>query len=161
MKRAVEIISRPFLSREISSVTTPACAWFAVQVKRHLESTVAIHLRNNGFATVLPMCRTRKALSDRTKTVDLPLFPGYVFCEFDPSKRLQVEYVPGVNGIVSFGSKLAEVDRAEISAIQSVLLLESTLLLGLGLNQAVKWKSIEDLCVGSLALLLGTRTVIV
>jgi transcription antitermination factor NusG len=55
------------------------------------------------------------------KTVDLPLFPGYVFCEFDPAKRLQIEYIPGVSGIVSFGNKLAEVDRAEISAIQSVL----------------------------------------
>jgi len=92
-----------------------------------MEATVAMHLRNSGFETVLPVCPTRKEWSDRTKLVDVPLFPGYVFCEFDRDRQMQVEYVPGVNGVVSFGSRLAEVDREEITAIQTVLATGLTL----------------------------------
>ena len=96
-------------------------AWFAVQVKRHHETIVADHLQANGFPVVLPLYRIKKKFSDRTKVVCLPLFPGYVFCEFEPADHLHVEYVPGVNGIVSFGRKFAAIDPVEISAIQSVL----------------------------------------
>jgi transcription antitermination factor NusG len=108
-------------NRGTSPATVPHYSWFAVQVKRHLEVSVATHLQNQGFETVLPLCRTRREWSDRIKTVDVPLFPGYLFCEFDPSNRMPIDLIPGVNGIVGFGNKLAEVDRAEISAIRSVL----------------------------------------
>jgi transcription antitermination factor NusG len=121
LKRAIDIRLESRLDWEKSLAPTPAPAWFAVRVKRHFETTVALHLGKNGFVAVLPMYRVGKEWSDRTKTVDVPLFPGYVFCEFDPADRLQIEYVPGVNGIVSFGNRPAEIDRSEMLAIQSAV----------------------------------------
>jgi transcription antitermination factor NusG len=97
-------------------------AWFAAQVKPNYEVTVAKHLRNAGFESLVPLCRTRRKWSDRIKTVEAPLFPGYVFCEFDPQNRMYIDFVPGVNGIVTFGKELAEIDRGEIAAIRSVLI---------------------------------------
>jgi transcription antitermination factor NusG len=103
-----------------ASSTEPK-SWFAVQVKRAHETIVAEHLHTNGFSVVLPLYRAKKEWSDRTKDVDLPLFPGYVFCQFEPAEHLRVEILPSVTGIVSFGRKFAAIDPAEIAAIQSVL----------------------------------------
>lgn len=108
-------------NQETFSSSDFAHAWFAIRVKRHFEVSVAAHLKTSGFATVVPLSRTRRKWSDRIKTIEAPLIPGYVFCEFDPCNRMQVDFIPGVNGIVSFGNKLAEVDRAEILALKSVL----------------------------------------
>jgi transcription antitermination factor NusG len=106
---------RPSLFQE------PSRSWFAVRVKHQFEMPVASHLRNFGFDTLLPLYRARRKWSDRIKIIDAPLFPGYVFCEFDPQNRIPVDIVPGVTGIVNFGKRLAPVDPQEINAVRAVL----------------------------------------
>jgi len=96
-------------------------SWFAVRVKHQFEMPVASHLRNFGFDSLLPLYRARRKWSDRIKIIDAPLFPGYVFCEFDPQNRIPIDLLPGVTGIVSFGRKLAAVDRDEIDAVRAVV----------------------------------------
>ncbi len=103
------------------SFADPSRSWFAVRVKHQFETPVASHLRNCGFESFLPLYRARRKWSDRIKVVEAPLFPGYVFCEFDPQNRMPIDLLPGVNGIVSFGKKLAPVDPAEIHALQAVV----------------------------------------
>lgn len=95
--------------------------WYAVRVKYRFEASVSSHLRENGYETLVPLYSARRRWSDRMKTVSTPLFPGYVFCQFDSGSLRPVHSVPGVTGIVSFGRKLAEVDATELSALRSVL----------------------------------------
>ena len=38
----------------------------------------------------------RRRWSDRFKSVELPLFPGYVFCRLNPRFRLPLMTIPGV-----------------------------------------------------------------
>ena len=104
-----------------SSLPEPPRSWFAVRVKHQFEMPVASHLRNSGFESLLPLYRARRKWSDRIKVLDAPLFPGYVFCEFDPQNRMPIDHHPGVMGIVSFGKKLAPVDPHEINAIRAVV----------------------------------------
>ncbi len=58
--------------------------------------------------------------SDREKLLDLPLFSGYVFCQFPFDERVTVLNTPGVRGIVGFGGKAAPMVRAEIAAIEQM-----------------------------------------
>jgi transcription antitermination factor NusG len=58
---------------------------------------------------------------DRTTEVDVPLFPGYVFCRFDASKRLPVLVTPGIVEIVP-ANKPEPVDEVEISSIRTLAL---------------------------------------
>ena len=95
--------------------------WFALTVKPRHEKLAAEHLRARGLEAFLPLYHARRKWSDRLQAVDLPLFPGYLFCRFTPHHWLQVLSAPGVQTIVSFGRRPLPVGEAEISAVQSML----------------------------------------
>jgi len=95
--------------------------WYAVQVRSQHEDLVARHLRVRGMEAFLPLYKERHRWSDRFVEIDVPLFPGYVFSQFNPLNRLPVLTVPGVVHIVGTGKKLLPVDKTEIDAIQAAV----------------------------------------
>jgi transcription antitermination factor NusG len=92
--------------------------WFALRVKSRCEKIVSIVLRQKGFDEFLPTYRSRRRWSDRLKTVELPLFPGYVFCRIDPQYRLPLLVTPGVLYFVGIGKIPLPIANDEIAAIQ-------------------------------------------
>jgi transcription antitermination factor NusG len=80
-------------------------------------------LHGKGYSAFSPLYRSRRKRSDRTVELDLPLFPGYVFCQFDPSLRLPLLTTPGVVMVVGNGSIPQPVDDIEISSIQKVTMV--------------------------------------
>jgi transcription antitermination factor NusG len=95
--------------------------WFALQVRTRHESGVANYLQGQGYESFLPLYKCRKRWSDRVKEVQTPLFPGYLFCRFDPQDRLPVMKTPGVMQIVGVNRLPVPVDEVEISAIQTLV----------------------------------------
>lgn len=95
--------------------------WFALQVRGQREEAAANHLEGKGYELFLPMYRSRRAWSDRVKEVELPLFPGYLFCRFDLLDRLPILQTPGVISIVGHGRMAIAVDEGEIRAIQTLI----------------------------------------
>jgi transcription antitermination factor NusG len=77
-------------------------------------------LKSRGYEEFLPLYRARRKWSDRLKSVDLPLFPGYIFCRFNASARTGILSTPGVVDIVGFGDQHASIDEGEIEALQRV-----------------------------------------
>jgi transcription antitermination factor NusG len=68
----------------------------------------------------LPLYTERSQWSDRTVTLERPLFPGYVFVRFSPESRLSVISIPGALKLL--GNHRAEkVDCAEIERIREGL----------------------------------------
>jgi len=95
--------------------------WYALRVKSRYENSVASHLQARGFESFLPVYKCRRRWSDRFKEIELPLFPGYVFCQFDPSNRLPILTVPGIVHVVGTGRTPIPVEQTEIAAIQAVV----------------------------------------
>jgi len=95
--------------------------WFALTVKPRHEKNVARMLQNKQLEPFLPLYRARQRWTDRIKTVDLPLFPGYLFCRFDFTHRLPVLQTPGVTSLVGFAQAPTPVSDAEIAGIQAIL----------------------------------------
>jgi transcription antitermination factor NusG len=95
--------------------------WFALTVRPQHEKSVAERLVAKSLAGYTPLYRARRRWSDRTQTVDLPLFPRYVFCRFGFNDRLKVLGTLGVNSVVGFGGKPAPISDAEIDALQKVV----------------------------------------
>jgi len=95
--------------------------WFAIRVKSNFEKKVATGLRSKGLEEFLPLYQSRRRLSDRYKTVDLPLFPGYLFCRLDLDHRLPLLTTVGFLYIVCVGNKPVPVDEDEIAAVQFVV----------------------------------------
>ena len=94
--------------------------WFALSVVPRKEKVTAQTLQAKGYEEFLPLYTERRNWSDRVKPVQLPLFPGYVFCRLDPQFRLPVLKVPSVNQIVGFGKTPHPIDDAEIDALQAI-----------------------------------------
>src|SRR5258706_912721 len=101
--------------------TAVSHAWFALQTRCRYESFVAKQLRHKGYEILLPLYECRRRWSDRIKEFELPLFPGYVFCRFNPLDRLPILVTPGVVRVVGFGKNPVPVDDAEIAAIRIVV----------------------------------------
>ena len=97
------------------------CDWFALSVKHRHEKAVAAALGVLGVEALLPLYRSARDWSDRTKQLDIPLFPGYLFAKIEPDSRLHVLRVPAVTRIVAFGGKPAVVDAEEIATIRAAL----------------------------------------
>lgn len=103
-------------------MTTPqSFSWFALQVRTRHEASVANFLEGNGFELFLPLYSCRKRWSDRIKKVETPLFPGYLFCRFDPHDRLPILKAPGVIQIAGYNRCPVPVEESEILAIQALM----------------------------------------
>ena len=100
---------------------SPGLQWFAVRVKSNYEKPVSAVLRGKGFDEFLPIYRSKRQWSDRVKVMDLPLFPGYLFCRLDLNKRLPLLTTPGFLYLVGKGKTPEPVEEQEIMAIQSVV----------------------------------------
>lgn len=96
--------------------------WYAIRVRSKFENLAAATLRGKGYEEFLPVYRSRRRWSDRVKELDLPLFPGYLFCRFDVHSRLlPILTTPGVIAIVSAGKTPVPVSDDEIAAVQAVV----------------------------------------
>ena len=95
--------------------------WYALHVRTRFEKVVARNLRGKGYDEFLPLYRRSNRWSDRIKEIELPLFPGYVFCRFNPRDRLPVLTIPGVNAIVGIGKNLLPVEESELNAVRIAL----------------------------------------
>ena len=95
--------------------------WYALQIRPRWESLVAAHLRYRGYEPFLPTYQAKRRWADRIKILDSPLFPGYLFCQFNLNTRMPILTTPGVSGIVGVGKSPQPVDEAEIEAIRTVI----------------------------------------
>jgi transcription antitermination factor NusG len=95
--------------------------WFAVQIRTRREALAAEHLGGKGYEWFLPLYKSRRPWSDRIKELEMPLFPGYLFCRFDPQHRLPILKTPGVIQIVGCNRAPVPVDDQEIAAIQKLV----------------------------------------
>lgn len=97
---------------------TSALPWYAVRVRSNFETTVSAALRAKGWEEYLP---TYRKPSRRIKNLELPLFPGYVFCRLDINRRLGVLTTPGVVNLVSFGSEPLSIPHEQIEAVRAIV----------------------------------------
>jgi transcriptional antiterminator NusG len=119
-----EPISKADQSNVATVQATTECQewpWFAVRVKSNREKITAMALRSQGYEGFLPTFRRSRRFSDRIKTVELPLFPGYIFSRFDKNNRLPILMLPGVLHVVGLGKEPAPVDSAEIASIRAIV----------------------------------------
>ena len=94
-------------------------AWFAIRVRARWESSIADALCGKGYETLLPTYKSEKRWGGRLRKVQKPLFPSYIFCRFDVTKRLPILVTPGVISIVGRGKVPVPIEPSEISAIQT------------------------------------------
>jgi transcription antitermination factor NusG len=76
-------------------------AWFAVQTWPRYEKRVAAELEIKAVRVFLPVLSEKHKWSDRVRTVESPLFPGYLFVQIEETLNARVP-VLRTNGVVHF-----------------------------------------------------------
>ena len=92
--------------------------WVAVQVRAGWEIKAARGLRQRGYEELVPSSQQRRRWSDRIKTMEVPLFTGYVFLRFRTDKEQPVITTPGVIRFVGVSNTPIAIDDCEMEALQ-------------------------------------------
>jgi len=95
--------------------------WFALQVRTRWECSTESLLVGKGLETFLPKYTNRVRRNGRLKDIQSPLFPGYVFCRFDPQDRLPILVTPGVISVVSRGRLPIPLEDSELAAVRTIV----------------------------------------
>lgn len=95
--------------------------WYAIQVKPRCEKRVSTYLHARGVEEFLPLCSSRRQWSDRSKLVELPLFPCYMFGRLDRAGQNLVKQTPGVRSIVGSEAGSVPMDECEIETIRRMI----------------------------------------
>jgi transcriptional antiterminator RfaH len=86
--------------------------WYAVYTKPKKEDSVAFFLQNIGLEVLNPKIKFRKFKRNRLTDVIEPLFPCYLFANFDKDKYAHlITYTRGVRYVVGKKNPLAVQDE--------------------------------------------------
>jgi transcriptional antiterminator NusG len=95
--------------------------WFAVYTTCRHEKRVAQHLSQRAIEHYLPLYRSQRRWRDGSRvTLDLPLFPSYIFVRIGRGERADVLQVPGALAVV--GGTRREPAPVEDAAIEALRL---------------------------------------
>ena len=95
--------------------------WLAVYTKARHEKVAYEQLTKQGMEVYLPLVRSKRRWSDRTKWVDVPLFRSYLFVRIPLKDHLFVLQTIGVHHVVKFKSEIAVIPDEQIEAIRLMI----------------------------------------
>ncbi len=95
--------------------------WYAVYTSANHEKRVQMQLQERSVESLLPLYEERRRWKDRTKRLQLPIFPGYVFVRLALRDRLQVLRIPGVARLVGFNGDPVPLPESDVEALRKVL----------------------------------------
>jgi transcription antitermination factor NusG len=95
--------------------------WYAVYTCAQHEKRVAAELAARTVEHFLPLYSSVRRWKDRRVTLDLPLFPGYVFVRLALCDRLRVVQIPSVVRLVGFGGLPTALPDTEMEIMRSGL----------------------------------------
>lgn len=112
----------------LSNVTNGACgvppgaSWWALRVASNRERSVQAALSRAGLGSFLPAYQARVEWSDRTKTVERLLFPGYIFASLELVELPAALHLGGVVSVLPSNLRPAAVTETEIENVRLALL---------------------------------------
>jgi len=96
--------------------------WFAAYTASRHEKRVSAQLQESQIEAFLPLYRAVHQWKNRTKmSLELPLFPGYVFVRIPQGKRGSVLSVPGVLSLVGSKREPWPLSDFEVEALRAGL----------------------------------------
>ena len=97
--------------------------WYAVYTRSHFEKRVAARLAEKQVEHYLPAFQELHQWRDRQKSVEVPVFPSYLFVRLEdsPAERLRVLVTSGVVRILGPEIKAEPIPDSQIEAIRRML----------------------------------------
>ncbi|MBZ5627712.1 MAG: UpxY family transcription antiterminator [Acidobacteriia bacterium] len=99
----------------------PSAGWYALYTCSRHEKQVAVQLQQRDIEFFLPVYTCVRRWKDRRVTLQLPLFPGYVFVHTLLQRRLEVLNVPGTVRFVAFNGRPVALPESDLLRLRSGL----------------------------------------
>jgi transcription antitermination factor NusG len=93
--------------------------WYVAHTNANHEKRVTQQFVQRSVEHFLPLYESVRRWKDRRMTLQLPLFPGYVFVRLALFDRLKILQVPGVARLVGFSGQPAVLADSEIEALRT------------------------------------------
>lgn len=105
---------------DVGAEVTRSSRWFALYTTSRHEKRIAQHLVQREIEHYLPLYQADRKWRDGSRvTLDLPLFPGYIFVRIQRSQRVSVLSVPGALSVVGgTGGEPAPLPDGAIEALR-------------------------------------------
>jgi len=99
---------------------TQTPAWYALRVVNNHDKQVVKALCMKGLEAFSPQRFVRRQWVDRVRTIQMPIFPGYVFCRFSAREQVLVLRTSGLLPIKSHELGLIVVPETEVAELQKL-----------------------------------------
>ena len=125
-KAMSDISSHSIIARLAESQRHLERHWYAVYTSPCHEKQVAEHLKIRDIEHFLPFYRSTRRWKNRsTVTLELPLFPSYLFVHGAREDRGKILSVPGILSIVGTSREASPLPDAEIETLRNGLHLHN------------------------------------
>ena len=112
-------MAKPYLVMKNLNIMERKKGWHVLYVQYRHESKIYSEFMEKNLEAFLPMTTTIRKWSDRTKKIQTPLFPSYVFVNIKSNKDFHdVLTVDSACSFVRFGKEYGRVSQKEISQIK-------------------------------------------
>src|SRR5271166_5542188 len=93
--------------------------WYAIRTRSRHEKMVAEQLEKQGIENFLPLVKSVRQWTDRTKEIEMPVFSGYSFVRMicSPAARLRVLQTHGVVAFVGINNVGTAIPDSEIQSV--------------------------------------------
>jgi transcription antitermination factor NusG len=92
--------------------------WYAFRVRPRHEKMVSVALRGKGYEEFLPLVKSKRKWADRSPIIEMPLFPGYIFCDTARTEIGRIRCTQGIVDVIRAGSSPAPANRMEIEGLR-------------------------------------------
>jgi transcription antitermination factor NusG len=117
-KLAEEALQFENLTEESMQSTAESRDWYAFRVRPRHEKIVSMSLRGKGYEEFLPLTKSKRKWADRSPVIEMPLFPGYIFCDTVRSEISKIRSTHGVVDVIRAGSSPLPANRGEIDGLR-------------------------------------------
>ncbi len=95
--------------------------WYVVYTKPRWEKKVSKILLSKQIIHFCPLIKVSRQWSDRVKTIEEPLFKGYVFIQPNETNLWEIKTIDGILNYVHYEKKPATIRQSEIDNIKKFL----------------------------------------
>lgn len=100
-------------------------SWYALYTRSRHEKVAAEELWRREIEVFLPLREVVSKWKDRKKTVQFPLFPGYIFANVAlRERRLDILKVPSIVSIIGTSHEAQPIPEEQITAVKTLVFSE-------------------------------------
>ena len=100
--------------------------WFAVQTRAKCEKLIQRQLMKKGVDAYVPLQAFVRRYDRKSRTVELPLIPSYVFVHINKTHYLPVLETENVTGFVKLAGVIIPIPENEIDTLRRITLEKTT-----------------------------------